>query len=128
MFTLWQSCMKHLGETFHWHYSLTKYSLLQWSRPVHTSLFPGDFSSFSCIHSPVKQNPQARFSTNYARFVCPLHAHYPVILLWSYVCYTTNTLDTIEAFIAETYVQLAATKSMCYSTGCEHATPHPAHN
>ena len=25
-------------------------------------------------------------------------------------------LDTIEAFIAETYVQLVATKSMCYST------------
>ena len=36
-----------------------------------------------------------------------------MILLGSYVCYTTNTLDTIEAFIAETYV---ATKSMCYST------------
>ena len=31
--------------------------------------------------------------------------------------YTTNTLDTIEAFIAETYVQLAATEAMCYSTG-----------
>ena len=31
--------------------------------------------------------------------------------------YTMNTLDTIEAFIAETYVQLAATKAMCYSTG-----------
>ena len=35
-----------------------------------------------------------------------------------YVCYTTNTLDTIEAFIAETYVQLVATESMCYSTSC----------
>ena len=30
--------------------------------------------------------------------------------------YTTNTLDAIEAFIAETYVQLVATESMCYST------------
>ena len=30
-------------------------------------------------------------------------------------------LDTIEAFIAETYVQLAATEAMCYSTSC-HAT------
>ena len=28
--------------------------------------------------------------------------------------YTMNTLDTLEAFIAETYVQLVATKSMCY--------------
>ena len=27
-----------------------------------------------------------------------------------------NTLDTIEAFIAETYVQLVATEPMCYST------------
>ena len=27
-------------------------------------------------------------------------------------------LDTIEAFIAETYVQLVATESMCYSTSC----------
>ena len=27
-----------------------------------------------------------------------------------------NKLDTIEAFIAETYVQLAATESMCYFT------------
>ena len=41
-----------------------------------------------------------------------------MILLGSYVCYTTNTLDTIEAFIAETYVQLVATESKCYSTGC----------
>ena len=41
-----------------------------------------------------------------------------MILLGSYVCYTTNTLDTIEAFIAETYVQLVATESMCYSTSC----------
>ena len=40
-----------------------------------------------------------------------------MILLGSYVCYTTNTLDAIEAFIAETYVQLVATESMCYSTG-----------
>ena len=32
-----------------------------------------------------------------------------MILLRSYVYYTTDTLDTIEAFIAETYVQLAAT-------------------
>ena len=39
-----------------------------------------------------------------------------MILLRSYVCYTTNTLDTIEAFIAETYVQRVATESMCYST------------
>ena len=39
-----------------------------------------------------------------------------MILLGSYVCYTTNTLDTLEAFIAETYVQLVATKSRCYST------------
>ena len=36
------------------------------------------------------------------------------MLLGSYVCYTTNTLDTIEAFIAETYVQLVTTESMCY--------------
>ena len=43
-------------------------------------------------------------------------------LLGSYVCYTTNTLDTVKAFIAETYVQLAATKSKCYSTSCECAT------
>ena len=27
--------------------------------------------------------------------------------------YTTNTLDIFEAFIAETYVQLAATGSTC---------------
>ena len=27
-----------------------------------------------------------------------------------------NTLHTIEAFIAETYVKLVATKTMCYST------------
>ena len=40
-----------------------------------------------------------------------------MILLGSYVCYTTNTLDTIETFIAETYVQLVITESMCYSTG-----------
>ena len=39
-----------------------------------------------------------------------------MILLGSYVCYTTNTLDAIEAFIAETYVQLVTTESMCYST------------
>ena len=39
-----------------------------------------------------------------------------MILLGSYVCYTTNTLGAIEAFITETYVQLLATKSMCYST------------
>ena len=39
-----------------------------------------------------------------------------MILLRSYVCYTTNTLDAIEVFIAETYVQLVATESMCYST------------
>ena len=38
-----------------------------------------------------------------------------MILLGSYICYTTNTLDAIEAFIAETYVQLVATESMCYS-------------
>ena len=36
----------------------------------------------------------------------------------SYVCYTTNMLDTIEAFIAETYVQLVTTEAMCYSTSC----------
>ena len=35
-----------------------------------------------------------------------------------YICYTTNMPDTIEAFIAETYVQLVTTKSMCYSTSC----------
>ena len=40
-----------------------------------------------------------------------------MILLGSYVCYKTNTLDAIESLIAETYVQLVATKSMCYSTG-----------
>ena len=39
-----------------------------------------------------------------------------MILLGSYVCYTTNTLDAVEAFIAETYEQLAATESICYST------------
>ena len=39
-----------------------------------------------------------------------------MILLGSYVCYTTNTLDAVEAFIAETYVQLVTTESMCYST------------
>ena len=39
-----------------------------------------------------------------------------MILLGSYVCYTTNTLNAVEAFIAETYVQLVATESMCYST------------
>ena len=39
-----------------------------------------------------------------------------MILLGSYVCYTRNTLDAIEIFIAETYVQLVATKFMCYST------------
>ena len=39
-----------------------------------------------------------------------------MILLGSYVCYTTNTLGAIEAFITETYVQLVATESMCYST------------
>ena len=31
-------------------------------------------------------------------------------------------LDTIEAFIAETYVQLAATESMCDSTSCSALT------
>ena len=41
-----------------------------------------------------------------------------MILLGSYVYSTTNTLDTIEAFIAETYVQLVATEATCYSTGC----------
>ena len=40
-----------------------------------------------------------------------------MILLGSYVCYTMNTLDTIETFIAEIYVQLVTTESMCYSTG-----------
>ena len=39
-----------------------------------------------------------------------------VILLGSYVCYTTNALDAVEAFIAETYVQLVTTESMCYTT------------
>ena len=41
-----------------------------------------------------------------------------MILLGSYVCYTTNTLDAIEAFIAETYVELVTNESMCYSTSC----------
>ena len=41
-----------------------------------------------------------------------------MILLGSYVCYTTNTLDAVEAFIADTYVKLVATETMCYSTGC----------
>ena len=45
-----------------------------------------------------------------------LHVWDPVILWGSYVCYTTNTLDTVEAFMAGTYVQLVATESMCYST------------
>ena len=54
-----------------------------------------------------------------------------VILLGSYVCYTTNMLDTIEAFISETSVQLATTEPMCYSTGCSALTgvciwSHPA--
>ena len=40
-----------------------------------------------------------------------------MILLGSYVCYTRNTLGTIEAFIGETYVQLVTTESMCYSSG-----------
>ena len=39
-----------------------------------------------------------------------------MILLGSYICYTTNTLDVVEAFIAETYVQLVATEPICYST------------
>ena len=39
-----------------------------------------------------------------------------MILLGSYICYTTNTLDAVEVFIAETYVQLVTTASMCYST------------
>ena len=39
-----------------------------------------------------------------------------MILLGSYVCYTKNTLHVVEAFIAETYVQLVATESMCCST------------
>ena len=43
----------------------------------------------------------------------------PVILLGSYICYTTNTLDTVEAFIAETYVQLVIT---CYSSRCSTLT------
>ena len=30
--------------------------------------------------------------------------------------YTTNTLDTIEAFFAETYIQLVTTEAMCCST------------
>ena len=29
-----------------------------------------------------------------------------------------NTLNAIEAFIAETYVQLVTTESMCYSISC----------
>ena len=41
-----------------------------------------------------------------------------MILLGSYASYTTNMLDTIEAFTNETYVQLAATESMCHSTSC----------
>ena len=40
-----------------------------------------------------------------------------MILLGSYIWHTMNTLDTIEAFIAQTYVQLVTTESMCYSTG-----------
>ena len=52
----------------------------------------------------------------------------PVILLGSYVCYTTDTLDTIEAFIAEKYVQLAATESKCYSgTSVEYGPLTPKH-
>ena len=45
-----------------------------------------------------------------------LHTQDLVIPWGSYVCYTTNTLDTLEAFIAETYVQLVTTKTMCNST------------
>ena len=41
-----------------------------------------------------------------------------MILLGSYICCTTNMLDTIEGFIAKTYVQLVATESKCYSTSC----------
>ena len=58
---------------------------------------------------------------------CKVYLHHldaqdPAIQWGSHVCYTTNTLDTIEAFIAEIYVQLVATESMCYSTSCECAT------
>ena len=45
-----------------------------------------------------------------------LHAQDPVILLGSYICYTTNRPDTIEAPTAETHIQLVATESMCHST------------
>ena len=31
-----------------------------------------------------------------------------------------NTLDTIEAFIAETHVQLVTTEALCYSTSWSH--------
>ena len=42
----------------------------------------------------------------------------PVILLGSYIYSTMNTLDTIEAFIAETMYNLSLPNLMCYSTGC----------
>ena len=50
MFNLRQSCMSFLGETFHWPYSLTKYSLLQNPR---TSLdIPCDSLVFSAPSNP----------------------------------------------------------------------------
>ena len=56
---------------------------------------------------PVDSNFQ-----NFARFICHLHTRR---IRWSceglIVYSTTNTPDTIEAFIAETYVQLVATES-----------------
>ena len=51
----------------HWLYSLTKYSLLQLSRPVLT-LVSGFFSFAPCFLF-CGQNLQAGFSTNYARFI-----------------------------------------------------------
>ena len=46
-----------------------------------------------------------------------------MILLGSYVCYTTNTLDAIEAVIAETYVQLVTTEAKVSATWA--TTGHP---
>ena len=44
-------------------------------------------------------------------FVPFAYAYDPVILWESYVYFTTDTLDTIEEFIAETYAQLVAIQS-----------------
>ena len=49
---------------------------------------------------------------------CKVYLYHLVILLGSYIYSTTNTLDTIEAFIAETMYNLSLPNLMCYSTSC----------